>query len=196
MRIMKIKILVFLSCIALVSCRQILEMKNLLYCDFRLSTVEGITMGGVDVQKLTTFTDLSFTDGAKLLATVASGSLPLSFTLNVEAKNPNTTPAALNRIDWLLYIDDIQVATGSTVKRVEVAPNNGTGIIPLQITTDLFKVLSGQSGKNIINFGLNLAGYGNRPTRITLKAKPTIIIGNQTLEYPGYITIKNEYGAK
>jgi hypothetical protein len=192
----KYKVLIFIALVWLASCTQIREMKNLLYCDFRLATIENVNMAGIDVQKIKSFTDLSFVDGAKLLAAVASGSLPLNFTLNVEAKNPNGEKAALNKLDWLLLIDDIQVAEGTTTQRVEIPPANGTGIFPLQIRTDLAKVLSGQSGKNVVNLGLNLVGYGNKPSRITLKAKPTIMIGNMAMQYPGYISIKNEFGSK
>ena len=153
-------------------------------------------MAGIDVQKFKSFTDLSFTDGIKLLASVTSGSLPLSMTVNVEVRNPNKEKAALNKLDWILLIDNVEVANGTTTNRIEILPNNASGIFPIQVTTDLVKVLSGQSGKNLINFGLNLAGYGNKPTRITLKAKPTILIGASAIEYPGYITINNDYGSK
>jgi len=177
------------------SCAQIKQFTNLLSCDFRVVNVEDISMAGINVQKINSYTDLSFSDAAKLLAAVSSGSLPLTMTVNIEAKNPNAQMAALNKLDWILLIDDIQMASGSTTKRVEVPPNNGTGIFPIQVTSDLTQSLSGQSGKNMINFGLNLAGYGDHPTRITVKAKPTIMIGSTPVEYPGYINIKSEFGA-
>ncbi|HOV12125.1 MAG TPA: hypothetical protein PLT47_04705 [Bacteroidales bacterium] len=193
---MKQKILFLITIVFIASCSQIKEFTNLLTCDFRLSTAENITLGGVNVQKLKSFSDLKLVDGAALLANVASGSLPLHFTLNVEARNPNKEKAALNKLDWIAFIDDTQIAAGTTAKRVEIAPNNGTGIFPIQINTDLVKLLSGQSGKNIVNFGLNLVDAGNRPTRISLKAKPTVMVGNYAVQYPGYITIKKDFGAK
>ncbi len=193
---MKRTILLMAAVLMIASCAQIKQLTNLLSCDFRVSNVENINMAGINVQKINSISDLSFSDGAGLLAAVAGGTLPLSMTVNVEAKNPNAQMAALNKLDWILLIDDIQMATGSTTKRVEVPPNNGTGIFPIEVTSDLAKVLSGQSAKSIVNFGLNLAGYGSRPTRITIKAKPTIMIGSTPIEYPGYINIKSEYGAK
>jgi hypothetical protein len=191
---MKRTILMLAVVLVIASCAQIKQLTTLLSCDFRVSTVDNINMAGINVQKIKSFTDLTFTDGAKLLSAVAGGTLPLNMTVNIEAKNPNPQMAALNKLDWILLIDGIEMATGSTTKRVEVPPNNGTGIFPIQVTADLAKVLSGQSGKNMVNFGLNLAGYGSRPTRITVKAKPTIMIGRSAIEYPGYINIKSEYG--
>ena len=157
--------------------------------------VSNINMAGVDVQNIKSYNDLKLTDGAKLFAAVASGTLPLNLTMNVEAKNPNTQKAALNKLDWILLIDNIEMTKGTTEKRMEIPPN-GTGIFPVQATTDLAKVLTGQSAKSIVNFGLNLAGIGSRPTRITLKAKPTVMVGSSPIVYPGYINIKSEYGSK
>ena len=193
---MKNKILLLLLVVFIASCAQIQEFTNLLTCDFRLSTAENITLGGVNVQKLKSFNDLKLIDGATLLANVASGSLPLNFTLNVEARNPNKEKAALSKLEWIAMIDDTEIANGTTTKRVEIPPDNGTGTFPLQINADLVKLLSGQSGKNIVNFGLNLVDAGNRPTRISLKAKPTVMIGNYAVQYPGYITIKKDFGGK
>lgn len=193
---MKHKILLLVVVLFIVSCSQIKEFTNLLTCDFRLASAENITLGGINVQKIKSFNDLTFVDGAKLLANVVSGSLPLNFTLNVEARNPNKDKAALSKLDWIAMIDDTEIATGTTAKRVEIAPNNGTGIFPIQINADLVKLLSGQSGKNIVNFGLNLVDAGSRPTRISLKAKPTIMVGGTSIQYPGYITIKKDYGGQ
>jgi hypothetical protein len=41
---------------------------------------------------------------------------------------------------------------------------------------------------------MNLAGSGNRPSRITLKAKPSVVVGGVTFPYPDYITIQNDFG--
>jgi hypothetical protein len=47
-----------------------------------------------------------------------------------------------------------------------------------------------------MNFGLNLAGSGNRPSRMTLKVKPTIMVGTTPISYPGYLSVTNEFGGK
>jgi len=191
---MKYRIGWVIAILFIFSCGQIKEFTNLLTCDFRLASAENITLGGVNVQKIKSFNDLTLVDGAKLLAFVTSGSLPLNFTLNVEARNPNKEKAALSKLDWIALIDDTEIAQGTTAKRVEINPNGGTGNFPIQINADLVKLLSGQSGKNIVNFALNLVDAGNRSTRISLKAKPTIMVGNTSIQYPGYITIKKDYG--
>jgi len=121
---------------------------------------------------------------------------PLNFTLNVEVKNPNPGTAGLTKLDWILFIDDIQMVSGVNEQRVQIPGNGGTGTIPLTIGVNLKEVLKGKSGDAIANFGLNLAGAGNKPTRITLKAKPTIMVGSQYIAYPGYLTVQNEFTSK
>jgi len=163
-------------------------------CEFKLKTVDQLRLAGVNIQQVKKLTDLNMMDAAKITAAaVSGGSLPLNFTLNVEARNPNTSAAGLTKLEWILFIDDIQMVSGVNEQRVQIPGNGGTGIIPLSIGIDLKQALKGKSGEAIANFGLNLAGAGNKPTRITLKARPTIMVGSQSIAYPGYLTIQNEF---
>jgi LEA14-like dessication related protein len=168
---------------------------NLTNCDFRIRTVENITLAGVNVQAYKSVKDLNIADMAKLTVAASKPTFPLSLQLNIEGRNPNTTSAGLNKIDYILLIDDIQMTQGSLVKSFVIPPNNGTTMIPMQLTFDLKKVLQGKSLDAIMNFGFNLAGVGNKPTRIKIKLKPTIMIGPTMLEYPGYITVGTEFGS-
>lgn len=181
---------------SLTSCdvlKQVAEMATFARCEFRLSTVENLNLAGVNVQQKKSLSDLSFTDAAKLTAAFAGGQLPLNLTLNVQVKNPNQAQASLNKLEWILLIDGIEMVSGINQERVNVPAGGGTAILPLKIGVDLMKVLSGRSRDAILNFGFNLAGMGNTPTRITLKAKPSILVGGQTLSYPGYLSIQNEF---
>lgn len=162
-------------------------------CQFRLSTLTNTKLAGVNVQNIDSFNDLSFVDVTKVSAAYATGNLPLSFTLNVEAKNPNTSAAGMSKLDWILLIDDLEVLTGITEQRITIPANGGTAILPLNLSFDLLKVIESRNVESLANFGMNLAGAGNRPTRVTLKAKPTIYVGSNPITYPNYITIENEF---
>jgi hypothetical protein len=133
------------------------------------------------------------TDAARIMAAVAGSSLPLTFLLNIEGKNPNPTSAGMNKLNWILFIDNIQMTTGSLNDRFTIPPNNGTAMIPIQVSINLKQVLQGKSLDVIANFAFNLAGVGNRPTRIMAKIQPTIMIGQTPLTYPGYITINTNF---
>jgi hypothetical protein len=182
----------FTSCSVL---QQTSEMKTFGKCEFRIESTRNMKLAGVNMQDKTTKSQLSLIDITKIGAAVASGSLPLTFELNIAAKNPNPGLAAMNKLDWILIIDDAEMTRGVLNQRVEI-PANSIAQFPVQINFDVMKSLNGKSADALINFALNLAGTGTRPTRIKLKAKPTILIGTTPVEYPGYITIRQEFGAQ
>jgi len=196
--IVKRLISLFVVALILSSCnvvKQVEQMGMLAKCDFRLKTIENTNLAGVNIQHIQKMTDLNLMDAGRISAAMMGKELPLTFILNVEARNPNASPASMQRIDWILLIDDIEMANGTNTQQVMVPANQGTALIPLQISTDLKKSLTGKSGTAILNFGFNLAGAGNTPSRITLKAKPTILIGSFPLAYPGYITVSQEFSS-
>jgi hypothetical protein len=174
-------------------CKQIQQVLTLAKCDFRLKDVTQTRLAGVDVQNIESWSDISFMDVAKLTTAFAAGSLPLNFKLNIEVRNPNSEKAALNQLDWILLLDQTELAKGTTSQRLEVEPNGGISSLTLDVASDLKKVLSGQSLQSIANLVLNMADAGGKPTKLTLKAKPYINIGNSTIAYPGYINIKTEF---
>jgi LEA14-like dessication related protein len=193
-----ISIAIILISLTIVSGCEILDQARqvamLSKCEFKLSSVDQLRLAGVNIQQVKKLSDLNMMDAAKITAAAMSGgSLPLNFTLNVEARNPNAGTAGLTKLDWILFIDDIQMVSGVNEQRIQIPGNGGTGILPLTIGIDLKEALKGKSGDAIANFGLNLAGAGNTPTRITLKARPTIMVGSQYIPYPGYLTIQNEF---
>ena len=169
-------------------------MYNFSKCDFRLSSVDNILLAGINVQTIQKRSELSIFDAAKLTTAFISNQLPLNLTLNVEVRNPNTQKATMNGMEWILLIDDIEMTRGKLDRRIEVMPNNQSTMMPLVLSFDLKKVLSGKSADAVINFALNLSGNGNKPTRIALKAKPSVVIGSMTFPYPDYITIRSEFG--
>ncbi len=169
------------------------KMLNFANCQFKVQNVTNVNLVGINVQNIKSVNDLSILDAAKIMAAVAANSFPLTFNLNIQAKNPNTTAAGMNQMQWILFIDNIQMVSGNLNQQVNIPANQGIATIPLNISVDLKQVLKGKSADAIANFGLNLAGAGNKPTRITMKLKPTIMIGSYPMKYPDYITIGTEF---
>lgn len=175
--------------------KQVSQINNLTKCEFRLESVQQLKLAGINVQNVETLSDLNMFDAAKLASAVSSHQFPLDFTLNIEAKNPNSQEAGMTRIDWILLIDDMEMTRGILDKQVTIPANNGIAVIPMQMHIDLQKALNGKSADAIINFGMNLAGAGNKPTRFTLQMKPTITVSGFPITYPGYLNVKTEFGS-
>ena len=185
--------MILLAAIAENSCNFLKEISTLGKCEFRVTTLEDPEIAGVDVSQIRSFTDLSFVDMGIISASMLKGDLPLSFTLNVEARNPNPAMAALNSLEYLAFIDDVEVARGNLDRRIEIPANGGVTTIPLRLNTDLIDILKKDSRQALVNFGLNLADAGNRPTRVSIKVKPTILVGAMEINYPGYFTVKHDF---
>ena len=189
---MPLAFLILSSCSVL---QQTTEMKNFGKCEFRIESTKNMKLAGVNIQDKNAMSDLSFTDLAKIGSAMASGSMPLVFDLNIETKNPNPVLAAMNKLDWILLIDDVEMTRGVLDKRIEI-PANSVYTFPVAINFDVMKAMSGKSKDALINFALNLAGMSDKPTKIKLRAKPTLYFGTTPVEYPGYITIRQEFGTK
>jgi hypothetical protein len=113
----------------------------------------------------------------------------------VEVRNPGTSTAAVNSIEWQAFIDDLEVAAGVVDQRVEVSPSGGLAIVPLKIHADLINYLEGENPQAMMNFAMNLLGVGDQPSRIRMKIRPSVLIAGQNIAYPGFFTITQEFSS-
>lgn len=188
-------LIVVVSFIFIVSCdvlKQASELQAFVKCKFKLSTVENITLAGVDVQKIKDYSQLQLMDVAKLTSAMTQNEFLLNFILNLQVLNPNGKTAALNQLKWILLIDGIEITNGELNQRYEIY-SGSQSILPISLSINLKEVLKGETAKSLINFGLNLVDSSNKPTRITLKVKPTIIIAGTPVIYNEYIEVNNEF---
>jgi len=172
---------------------QFRQLRAFARCQFRLVSVEQVELAGIRIDGKKSVREFSVMDGVKLASATTGKSLPLNFILNIEVKNPNAELAAMNKLAWILLVDGLEMTRGEAGQRVDVAPN-GSAPLPIGVSVDLREVLSGQSLDAMINLAFNMAGEGSHPTRITLKAKPSILVGGQPVDFPDFITVNTEYG--
>lgn len=175
--------------------RQIGEAKRFARCEFRMTTVKNLELGGVDIQHVRSIKDLNLGRAAKLTAALTEKTLPLSFDLNLEATNPNDKPAAMNRLEWRLFIDGREFVAGTLDHRIDVAPQSSTEF-PVGIQVDLKEILRGESRDAILKLAFNLVGEGDRPSNVLLKIKPTVVVAGIEVDYPGYFDAKAKVDAQ
>ncbi|MCX7879012.1 MAG: hypothetical protein N2510_10305 [Ignavibacteria bacterium] len=168
---------------------------NLQRLQFKLDRVTDMKVAGIGLSNISSISNISVIDAANLLATFNSGKLPISFVLNVLAKNPNDgtggtkrSSAVIENLAWRLFIDNKETINGNagniTVPGVGEATN-----IPVQINFDLLKFFSDAGYESLINLALALGGKNGSASRITLKAKPTVKTDFGPITYPGEIDI-------
>jgi len=168
---------------------------NIQRLQFKLNNVTGLKAAGVGFSNASKITDFSILDGANLLNAFSNGNLPVEFTLNVLAKNPNdgtggtkNTSAVIKNLAWRLFIDSKETITGNvggiTVPGIGQATN-----IPVAMSFDLLKFFKDQGYDGVLNLALALGGRNGSAARITLKATPTIETVLGPITYPGEIEI-------
>jgi LEA14-like dessication related protein len=150
-------------------------------------------LAGVDISKIVAVKDYSLEQTGKITKSILQGTLPLSFILNVEARNPNQKNASLNKLEYQAFIDNTQIASGYMKEHIVIPAGGGIATIPLNVETDILSLLKKEPINTLLNYTLNLADDGKRPVRVSLKIKPWIAIGNKDVEYPGYLTITQDF---
>lgn len=191
--------IIALTMCLLSSCEVAQQMEKMYYltnCEFRMKNVDNVAIAGISLKNITKPEQFNLLDAAKLLSAAKSTNFPLSFNINVEGSNPNSKEAGLNRMDYIVLIDNTQMASGTVNQVVSIPANNGTANIPFGIEVNLKEIFKGQSVDAIVKFAKNLAGLSSNDSRISMKIKPYITVNNREISYPDYITLTKEFKGK
>ncbi|MCK4750595.1 MAG: hypothetical protein KAT15_26235, partial [Bacteroidales bacterium] len=140
-KLTKILVPIIIVASLLNSCSFLKEVTTFGKCEFRVTTLENPELAGIDISTINGFGDIGFPDMGIITASILRWVLPLDFTLNIEAKNPNPATAALNKLEYLAFIDDVEIAKGTLNQRIEIPANGGIEIIPLRFSIDLIEIL-------------------------------------------------------
>lgn len=190
------KIPVYILCLLVLSaCSALTELNAFKSCEFRLYSFQDPAICGLDISERKSWSDFSFMDAQVVGANLLRGTLPFDITVNVEVRNPGKSTAAVNSIEWQAFIDDLEVAGGALDRRVEVPPSGGLAIIPLKVHADMFDYVEGENPQTMMNFAMNLLGAGDQASQITMKIKPSVLVGGQSFPYPGFFTITQEFSS-
>jgi hypothetical protein len=164
---------------------------NIQRLQFKLDKVTGMKVAGVNVNNISSISNLSVLDAANLLANFTQGRLPVEFTLNVLAKNPNDgtggtkqNSAVIKNMAWRLFIDNSETISGN-VGNVNVPGVGSVTNIPIGMSFDLLQFFKNQGYENLLNLALALGGRNGSSSRITLKVKPTVETILGPITYPG-----------
>jgi hypothetical protein len=187
-----LSILLFQSCSAL---RDLAT--NLQRLRFKLDSVNSLQIAGISTAGKKSINDFSVLDGLALTRAFASKNLPLRFTLNIAAMNPNdgstisktNGSATITGLDWRLLIDDVPTISGNLQTPIEVPGRGQTTMIPLEINLDLYRFLESKGYDGLVNLALALGGVQGSPARLKVDARPTVSTALGNITYPDRIVI-------
>lgn len=177
------------------TCSVFKQMVNISRLQFRLKGVSDFTINGINISSKSSIKDFNVFDSAQLLNLITKGSFPVSFNLNIEAKNPNDGSGYpkqdIDIVDfkWRLIIDDVETLSGNIGRPISVPGTGETTIFPIRIDIDLYKFFKDRGFENIVNLALALGGKNSNLQRVVLKAQPTIQTPFGKIKYPGELEI-------
>ena len=184
-------LLVLLAVGGLAGCQILREVSNLKDVRLRIDRVTGAQLAGISLAKVQSYDDLGGMDVARLGAALADGRLPLSFTLHVEATNPesNTLNARLTKMDWTLLLEERETVSGTFDREVVLRPGIPTDV-PVDVQLDL-ATLFDENLQQLVDLATAVGGEGP-PTNVKLKVQPTIQTRLGPMRYPNPITVVSE----
>lgn len=178
------------------SCSVYETMVNLSRLKFKLGDVNNFSVSGINISNKKSLQDFNPLEVLSLTSAISSGKLPASFTLNVEAKNPNDgsggypkTNATLKEFPWRLEIDNVETISGNIGAPVSVPGTGEITNIPLTMSIDLIEFFGNKGFDNLINLALTLGGQQGSSSELSLFATPTVSSPLGDIKYPGELKI-------
>lgn len=197
MKLLKLTLpLCILLAVSNISCSVYQTLANIARLQFKLNNISNFSIAGIQLSNKKSIRDFNALEAVKLTAAFANGNLPATFTLNIDAVNPNDgkggypkTNATLKAFPWRLLLQDKETISGDLSSPVTVPGTGESTIIPLGISIDLYKFFKDKGYEELINLALNIGGNGGNPSNVALLAKPTITSAIGDLTYPQEIKI-------
>ena len=190
-----ILLFVITSALVISGCTSISDtITNAQRLQWKLGSVSGMNVSGVDVSKVSSFSSINPLDLVKLTSAVGTGKLPVNFTLNLLAKNPEGEGGSKNSsdliksVEWRLLIDNKETINGVVSGPITVPGVGQTSTIPVGISLDILQFFQNEGLQSLAGMLLGIGGKSGSPARLSLKIRPTIdtFIGPIT---PGEITV-------
>jgi len=166
---------------------------------FKLDRATDFTVNGINISAINSVSDIDPLKAASLVMLVQKKQLPVAFTLNVQARNPNDgsngkppTDLYLRRIAWTLLIDNRTTINGIVDRRLQIPSSGQSTIIPITIGLDLFKFFGDKGYEDLMNLAFAIGGRSGSSSRLKLTAKVSAEVpGLGVVDYPGELTIVN-----
>jgi len=180
----------------MIGCTTLREVSNLRKVNFQLDRVADTELGGVRMENLQSYQDLSGSDVLRLGSALSKGEMPLSFNLHVQATNPesNSVNARLTQMDWTLLLQDKETVSGQFDQEVVLPPGEPKPL-SFRVELDLVRFFD-DNLRGLVNLASAISGEAP-PQTIKLRVRPSVNTAFGPFSYPSAITVVSaEVGAE
>lgn len=172
--------------------KKIAAARNLVECEYTFHSISQVTLDGMDFSKRA---NVQMIPRVLSLLTNPPDSLPLSVTVNLNVTNPTRDRAAIEGLDYILQIDNIEFTRGSLLQSINVAPGR-TDVFPVRMDFDLATLLSQSSKEAVEEILMNFLEAGNEEAKVSLQIKPFLHIAGRTVSQDHYIPVNFRFKNK
>lgn len=173
--------------------QQISQAKALGDCRYTLASADSIYLAGVDVREFRKLEDLNFARFPRLATGLLTRNVPLDARVNLDITNPTGKLAGINQLEYKVLLTGQELFNGFLNQRIEVQPGGKTRV-PIRLSTNAYQLITDAKTRDAFTqLVQNMSGAANtQPSKLTIRIKPTLSLGNKSINYPGYITIDQE----
>jgi hypothetical protein len=177
--------------------RQVSEAKAFGDCKYKIASADSIYLGGIDVREfrnIKSISDLDLARYPRLGLALLRKDVPLDLRVNLDINNPTRKKAAINQLEYKVLLTNSEIFNGFLNEKIEVYPGSGSTRVPVKLSANVYKLLTNDATRDeFINMILALSGKsGSKPTKFTVKVKPTLDLAGKQINYPGYLTFDQE----
>jgi hypothetical protein len=193
------KKIVLIALIALVSlsCGVSRKIEVLEKSNYSIKSADHIYLAGKDVSQLFKNRTFDLSSAPGLALAMLRKNIPLSADINLSIHNPTNKNTSINQFDYIILIKGQEIASGSVAKNINLVSGQ-TVDVPITINSNIYTFLSnGNTLEELIDFvGGDKSGPGERKSTISIKIRPSFMLGNQTIRYPRYLVFDREISSK
>ena len=166
-------------------------------CNYSIKSADSVFLAGKDISKLVKNKTFELSNVPGIALALFRKNIPLSANVKLSINNPTSKTASINQFDYIILIKGQELAAGSVDRKISVE-SGATTIVPVQINSNVYSFLSnGKTMEELIAFmGGAESGPGEKKGLVTIKIRPSFMVGNKSIKYPGYISIDKELSSK
>lgn len=160
-------------------------------CKFGLEEISSFNLAGVAMENILDGGKFDFHQFPNLVMGLMTNDVPIDANIVLSVYNPSGEDVELSAFDYIILVDDIQIAGGKMSDRTTILPETET-YIPLSVKGNAYQAISSNQQKWIDL----LSGNSETSILLQIKVKPNVNIVGTEVKMPGYLTFEKEINAE
>lgn len=174
--------------------KQLAQAKALGDCRYSIASADSVYLAGTDIRQFRKIEDINPARFPRLAAGLLTRNVPLDARINLDITNPTNKLAGINQLEYRILLAGQELFNGFLNQRIEVPAGGGRTRVSVRINANAYQLFTDPKTRDAFTqLVQNLSGNADtKPSKLTIKIKPTLALGNKAINYPGYITVDQE----